>query len=192
MTHILSDPTQAFYSSDSSQVPRLCCSAIGFAYVTFCLSIQKQPSILRIPALFLDSVVQWVLHKSRSVWVLNIAYITSCPRLFLDLVVQRLLHKSRSVWHSVYIPKDVFLMSEPEAGHGRKLGMFVWRKGELTQSTMADGSGNGSTRHISMPSSLLTTCMPWHVGSIFTYSFQKNTYQSLQNVLNVGIFDLSL
>ena len=28
------------------------------------------------------------------------------PALFLDYVVQRVLHKSRSVWHSVYIPKD--------------------------------------------------------------------------------------
>ena len=61
--------------------PRLFLAAT-LAYVTFCLSLHKQPSILHIPALFLDSVVQRVLHKSRSVWVLN------------------------NTRHSVYIPKN--------------------------------------------------------------------------------------
>ena len=50
------------------------------AYVTSCLSLHKQPSILHIPALFLDSGVQRVLHKSHSV-----------------------LNNTR---HSLYIPKD--------------------------------------------------------------------------------------
>ena len=109
-------------------IPRPRCAA-ALAYVTFCLSLHKQPPILHILTLFLDSVVQ------------------------------RVLQKSYSVWHSVYIPKDVFLMSEPEAGHGRELGMLLWRV-EVKQSKMADWNGNGATRHRSMPCPSLTTPMP--------------------------------
>ena len=112
-------------------IPGSCAAVLACA--TFCLSLHKQPSILHIPALFLDSVVQRVLHKSRSVWVLN------------------------NTRHSVYIPNDVFLMSEPEAGHWRELDMLLRREGEVTQSNMADGSGNGASRLRSMSSSLLTT-----------------------------------
>ena len=115
-------------------IPTLPCAA-ALACVTFCLSLRKQLSILHVPALFLDSAVQRVLHKSCSVWVLN-----NTP-------------------HSVYIPKDVFLMSEPEAENWQELGMLLRREGEVTQSNMADGSGNGASRLRSMSSSLLTTHM---------------------------------
>ena len=68
----------------------------------------------------------------------NIAF--KLPRLFLDLVVQPLLHMSHSVWvlnntrHSAYTPKDVFLMSEPAAGLGRGMACIMRHEVEVTQS----------------------------------------------------------
>ena len=105
------------------------CCAAALAYVTFCMSLHKQPPIFHIPALFLDSVVQ------------------------------RVLQKSHSIWHSVYILKDsqprqvqAYYQKQDTGGARACLcGM------EVTQSKMADGSGNVATRHMSMPRPLLTT-----------------------------------
>ena len=54
--------------------------------------------------------------------------------------MQPLLHMSHSVRvlnntrHSVYIPKDVFLMSEPAAGLGRGMACIMRHEVEVTQS----------------------------------------------------------
>ena len=53
-----------FHSSCTRLFPDL--GVQRLLHVTFCLSLHKQPSILHIPALLLDSVVQWVLHNSQS------------------------------------------------------------------------------------------------------------------------------
>ena len=63
---IPSDSRQCIPLNLPKAIPGPRCAA-ALAYVTFCLSLHKQPSILHIPALFLDSFVQRVLHKSHSV-----------------------------------------------------------------------------------------------------------------------------